>query len=106
MEAVPLAGNQHLFDRVRWEVALRCEREAPSDAVERTTIQIPIGLHRSHSACAQACYCLVKTNLLLTVCPCAFVPVWVTVRVFPSRDTTRRVAKVILPFTLLTFSKA
>ena len=44
-----------------------------------------------HPVWVQRCqgYCFSQTVTLLKACPCAFVPVVVTVIVFPSSETTR-----------------
>ena len=45
-------------------------------------------------------YCLSNTAVFVTRLPCAFVALVVTVRDFPSRDTTIRPVKVTFPFFL------
>ena len=54
-----------------------------------------------HPVWVQRCqgYCFSQTVTLLMACPCAFVPVVVTVIVFPSSETTRlEVATTFSPF--------
>src|SRR5262245_34867094 len=58
-------------------------------------------LNPAGGARCQACqgYCLSQTVTLLVACPCAFVPLVVTVIVFPSSETTRvEVATTLSPF--------
>lgn len=42
-------------------------------------------------------YCLLNTAIVFTVLPCESVPVWVTVRVLPSPDTTTFAVTVTFP---------
>src|SRR5262245_1573248 len=56
----------------------------------------PVGVARCQ---AFQGYCLSQTVTLWTACPCAFVPLVVTVIVFPSSETTRvEVATTLSPF--------
>jgi len=49
-------------------------------------------------------YCLPATMTSLTVCPCAFLSVWVAVSVLPSAEIATLVVTVTLPPTSLTTS--
>ncbi len=62
----------------------------------------------ARSSCASRVgrsYCFSYTEVTFRAWPCAFVPVWVTVRVLPSAETMAFAAMVTFPFNLVVASR-